>query len=123
MMLDAKEVYSILGACFEVYKHMGCGFLEAVYQECLEVEFAEREIPFKAQKELALIYKGALLRQKYVPDFVCYDRIILEIKACSEIADEYAAQLLNYLHGSGLRVGVLANFGHHPRLEYKRMVL
>ena len=122
-MLDENLTYTILGACFEVYKHMGCGFLEAVYQECLEIELSQRHIPFQAQKELALEYKGNQLQQKYLPDFVCYDRIILEIKACSEMADEHHAQLLNYLHGSGLRVGILANFGHHPKLEYRRMVV
>ena len=122
-MQDEELTYQILGACFEVYKRMGCGFLEAVYQECLEIEFSKREIPFEAQKELELVYKGNPLQQTYVPDFVCYDKVILEIKACSEMADEHAAQLLNYLHASGLRVGILANFGHHPKLEYKRMVV
>jgi len=122
-MRDEELTYQILGACFEVYKRMGSGFLEAVYQECLEIEFAERGIPFEAQKELSLTYKGHVMKQKYVPDFVCYSKIILEIKACSEMTDEHAAQLLNYLHGSGMRVGLLANFGHYPKLEYKRMVV
>jgi len=122
-MLYGEEVYYILGACFEVYKRMGCGFLEAVYQECLEIEFEQREIPFEAQKELSLTYRGNALQQKYVPDFVCYDKIFLEIKACSNLTDEHYAQLLNYLHGSGIRVGLLANFGHYPKLGYKRMVV
>ena len=122
-MLYAEEVYSVLGACFEVYKHMGCGFLEAVYQECLEIELGQKDIQFETQKPLNLAYKGKILDQKYVPDFVCYDRIILEIKACGEMADEHYAQLLNYLYSSGLRVGILANFGHYPKLEYKRMVV
>ena len=122
-MLYAKEVYTIIGACFEVYKRMGCGFLEAVYQECLEIELGEKGIPFEGQKELGLTYRGNVLQQKYIQDFVCYGRIILEIKACTEMADEHYAQVLNYLHGCGVRVGLLANFGHYPKLEYKRMVL
>jgi GxxExxY protein len=122
-MRDEELTYNILGACFEVYKRMGCGFLEAVYQECLAIELSVREIPFEAQKELGLTYRGNVLQQKYVPDFVCYDRIILEIKACAHLTEEHYAQLINYLYGCGVRLGLLANFGHHPKLEYKRMVV
>ncbi len=122
-MLYADEVYKILGACFEVYKRMGCGFLEAVYQECLEIEFEHRDIPFAAQQELKLTYRDRELKQRYVPDFVCYGQIIVELKAISEMSSDHQAQLLNYLHGSGMQVGLLANFGHYPKLEYKRMVV
>ncbi len=122
-MLYADEVYKILGACFEVYKRMGCGFLEAVYQECLEIELEYREIPFAAQQELKLTYRGMELEQRYVPDFVCYGKIIVELKAVSEMTSDHQAQLLNYLHGTGMKVGLLANFGHYPKLEYKRMVV
>ncbi len=122
-MLYADEVYKILGACFEVYKRMGCGFLEAVYQECLEIEFEHRDIPFVAQQELKLQYRERELKQRYVPDFVCYGQIIVELKAVSEMSSDNQAQLLNYLHGSGMQVGLLANFGHYPKLEYKRMVV
>jgi len=122
-MLYAEEVYSIIGACFEVYKRMGSGFLEAVYQECLEIEFEQKGVPFVAQKELSLLYRDRVLNKTYVPDFVCYGEIIVEIKAIQELSEEHYAQLLNYLHGSGKRVGILANFGHYPKLEYRRMVL
>ncbi len=121
-MIYDQEVYEILGACFEVYKRMGCGFLEAVYQECLEIEFDYLDIQYDSQKELKLVYREQELKQKYVPDFVCYDKIILEIKAVRELVDDHYAQLLNYLHGTGMKVGLLANFGHYPKLEYKRMV-
>jgi len=115
--------YNILGACFEVYKRMGCGFLEAVYQECLEIEFEHRVIPYVAQQELKLTYRDRELKQRYVPDFVCYGKIIVELKAVSEMTSDHQAQLLNYLHGTGIKVGLLANFGHYPKLEYKRMVV
>ena len=115
--------YNILGACFEVYKRMGCGFLEAVYQECLEIEFEHRVIPYVAQQKLKLTYRDRELKQRYVPDFVCYGKIIVELKAVSEMTSDHQAQLLNYLHGTGIKVGLLANFGHYPKLEYKRMVV
>ncbi len=122
-MKDKELTYQILGACFEVYKRMGCGFLEAVYQECLEIEFTERGISFEAKKELKLHYRGRELSQRYIPDFVCFNKIIVEIKAMSQMTDDHYAQLLNYLYATGLRTGLLANFGHYPRLEYKRMVV
>ena len=122
-MLYADEMYAILGACFEVYKRMGCGFLEAVYQECLALEFQYRDIPYVAQQQLRLTYREMELKQRYVPDFVCYDKIILEIKAIREMGGDHYAQLLNYLHGTEMLVGLLANFGHYPKLEYKRMVI
>ena len=117
------ETYRILGACFEVYKRKGCGFLEPVYQECLEIEFNLQEIPFTAQKELILEYRGQRLKQKYKPDFVCFEKIIVEIKAVSKLIDEHRAQLLNYLHATGYKVGLLINFGHHPKIEHERFVI
>jgi len=122
-MLYEELTYNIQGACFEVYKTMGCGFLEAVYQECLEIELYDRGIPFEARKELELDYKGRCLKQRYVPDFICYDKIIIELKAVDKIASEHKAQLLNYLHATGMRLGLLVNFGHHPKLEWKRMII
>jgi GxxExxY protein len=115
--------YRILGACFEVYKEKGCGFLEAVFQECLEIEFSEQKIPYVAHPSLMLSYKGRSLRQTYTPDFVCEGKIILEIKAVSKLADEHRAQVHNYLRATGHRLGLLANFGHFPKLEYERIVL
>ena len=118
----ADETYKIIGACFEVYNEKGCGFLEPIYQECLEIEFRLQGIPFEAQVELGVEYKGHPLKKKYVPDFLCFDGIIVEIKACRELTDDHRAQLINYLHSTGMTVGVLVNFGHHPGLQYERFV-
>jgi GxxExxY protein len=97
-------------------------FLEAVFQECLELELTDRNIPFRVQPALLLQYKGRLLRQTYQPDFVCYDKIILEIKAVSNLTDEHRAQVHNYLRASGLRVALLVNFGHYPLVQHERIV-
>ena len=117
------ESYRIMGACFEVYKVMGCGFLEPVYQECLELELASQAIPFVAQAELSLTYKGRMLEQKYKPDFRCFEKIIVELKAVSELAPEHRAQVHNYLHATGYRLGLLVNFGHFPKVEYERIAI
>ena len=118
-----EEAYSIQGACFEVYKTLGNGFLEAVYQEALAIEFGSKHIPFREQQSLTLFYKGTALKQTYKPDFVCFDKIIVELKAVSELAPEHEAQLLNYLKTSGMRLGLLVNFGHYPKMEIKRLIL
>ena len=115
--------YKIMGACFEVYKEKGCGFLEAVFQECLELELLDQAIPFVAQPSLNLEYKGRPLKQTYAPDFVCYDRIILEIKAVIALNDEHRAQVHNYLRATGHRLGLLVNFGHFPKVEAERIAL
>lgn len=122
-LIYREESYAIMGACFEVYKEKGCGFLEAVYQECLELEFADRGIPFQVQVPLLLAYKGRPLKCRYTPDFICHERIVVEVKAMSALTDENRAQLINYLRASGFRLGLLVNFGHHPKLEYERFVL
>ena len=116
------ESYQIMGACFEVYREMGCGFLEAVYQECLTLEFAGRRVPFRSQQELVLCYKGHRLVQKYVPDFVCYETIIVELKALKQLCDDHRAQVHNYLKATGYRLGLLVNFGHYPKVQYERIV-
>jgi GxxExxY protein len=121
--LYKDESYRIMGACFEVYKHMGSGFGESVYQECLEIELTEQGIPFVAQRELQIHYKGHLLKQTYKPDFVCYDTIIVELKALSHLAGDHYAQVWNYLKATGLRLGLLINFGHYPLLEHDRIVV
>ena len=123
MLKNETFTYNIIGACFQVYKTMGCGFLETVYHECLGIELSHRNIPFTSQPRLSLSYRDRPLKQQYIPDFIIYDQIILELKALSHLADEHQAQLLNYLNAAGLNVGLLINFGHHPKLEYKRMVL
>lgn len=121
-LLFEEETYRILGACFEVYREKGCGFLEAVYQECLEIEFGLQEIPYRPQVELALAYKGHTLKQKYIPDFICYGKVVVELKAVTALSDENRAQLHNYLKATGYRVGLLVNFGHHPKVEHERII-
>jgi len=118
-----KESYAIMGACFEVYKEKGCGFLEAVYQECLEIELGLRNIPFRAQDVLSDTYKEYPLKTRYIPDFICYDKIIMEIKAESKLTNSDRAQTHNYLNSAEYKLGLLVNFGHYPKLEYERIVL
>jgi GxxExxY protein len=121
-LLSKDESYRIMGACFEVYKEMGCGFLEAVYQECLELELTAQGIPFVPQLGLPLRYKDRPLNQIYIADFLCFEAIILEIKAASELSDVHRAQVHNYLKATGHRLGLLVNFGHYPKLESERIV-
>jgi len=122
-LLYSEESYAIIGACFEVYKRMGCGFLEGVYQECLEIELKYLNIPFTPQREFELNYRNQRLNHTFKPDFVCYDKIIVEIKAVSSLADEHRSQILNYLNASKMQLGFLINFGHSPKLEYERFIL
>jgi GxxExxY protein len=122
-LIYEEETFAIRGAIFEVYSHMGTGFLEAIYQECLETEFSSRNIPFTAQSELFINYKGNSLKQKYRPDFVCFDKIIVEIKAVKDIAAEHKAQVINYLKATNLKLGLLVNFGCHPKAQIERFVL
>ena len=122
-LLFQAETYRILGSCFSVYRDKGCGFLEAVYQECLTIDFEEQGIPFVEQKPLALHYRGRTLKQTYKADFICFGNILLELKAVSHLADEHRAQILNYLHSTGLTLGLLLNIGHYPKLEYERIAL
>ena len=105
-----NETFAIRGAVYEVYREIGCGFLEAVYQECLEKELSNRGIPFRAQPEVTLLYKGSPLKQIYKPDLICYDRIIVELKALSTLTGDHKAQVLNYLKATGLEVALLVNF-------------
>ena len=117
-----KESYRIMGACFEVYKEKGNGFLEAVYQECLVLEFMAQGIPFIEKPRLRLEYKGKYLKQTYEPDFICFNEIIVEIKAVKQLGDEYRAQAINYLKATGKQLGLLVNFSHYPKLEHERFV-
>jgi GxxExxY protein len=121
-LLFESESYAIRGAVFEAYKEMGSGFLEAVYQECMEKELCRKEVPFSAQPELKLSYKGERLEQTYRPDFICYDEIVVEIKAVKTLGDDHRAQLHNYLKATGLRLGFLVNFGHYPKVKIERIV-
>ena len=121
-VLFKDESYRIMGAMFEVYKEMGCGFLEPVYQECVELELTDQQIPFVAQLQLQLTYKHHQLKSKYIPDAICFGQIVLEIKAVREITDEHRAQVHNYLKATGYRLGIIVNFGHYPKLQYERIV-
>ncbi len=116
-----ERTYNIIGAALEVHKELGCGFLEAVYQEALEREFKSRKIPFKSQPIVSISYKGQLLDKTYQPDFICYEAVIVEIKAISLLSGVEEAQLINYLKATGLKVGLLLNFGSKS-LEYKRFI-
>jgi GxxExxY protein len=121
--VHADEVFRIQGAVFEVNRVMGAGFLEAVYQEALGLEFELRHIPYVARPRLSIAYKGSRLRQGYEPDFICFDRVIVELKAVREIAPEHRAQTVNYLKATGLRVALLVNFGGLGRAPVERFVL
>ena len=121
-ILFKEESYRIIGACFEVYREKGSGFLEAVYQECLAIELTEQRVSFKEQVPLQISYKSNPLKQKYQPDFLCFGEIIVEIKAVKNLTDEHRAQALNYLKATDLQLALLVNFGSTPRLEYERFV-
>jgi len=116
-----EESYKIIGACLEVHKELGNGFLEAVYQEALEIEFINQGIPFEREKPLSINFKGHILKKKYTPDFVCYGKIIVELKALTELRTEDISQVLNYLKVSEYKLGLLVNFGESS-LNYERFV-
>ena len=121
-MIDKELVYAINGAAMEVHSQLGCGFLEAVYQEALAIELKRRGIPFEREKEICIKYKGVVLEKRYYADFVCYDKVIVELKAVSELTNTHVAQVLNYLKATGYRVGLLMNFGESS-YTFKRIVL
>ena len=112
----------ILDAAFAVHRTLGQGFLEAVYQEALSLELSRLRVPFVQKPELSIYYNGIILQKKYYPDFLCFDAIIIEIKAAEALAPEHTAQLLNYLKATKLRLGYLLNFGE-ARLNVKRLIL
>ena len=119
-VLYKKESYRIVGAAMEVHKVLGCGFSEAIYQEAFENELLLRDIPFDREKNYKINYKGIILNKSFRADFVCFNKIIVELKAVSELVDGCYAQVYNYLKASGLRLGILINFGL-PSLEVKRI--
>ena len=121
-ILFKTESYRIIGACMEVHNVLGAGFLESVYQEALAYEFYLQNIPFEREKKLTIRYKDIELEKMYSADFVCYDAIIVELKALSGLTSEHEAQVLNYLKATGYKLGILVNFGGKT-LEYKRLVL
>ncbi|MDD2247805.1 MAG: GxxExxY protein [Proteiniphilum sp.] len=117
-----QECYNIVGACMAVHRELGHGFLELVYQEALAIELTRLSIPFEREKELSIIYKGVELKSYYKTDFICHDKIILELKALDALSNDHVSQLMNYLKATGLKVGLLVNFGASS-LQYKRYVL
>lgn len=119
-ILFQKESFRIIGAAMEVHNIIGCGFTEPIYQEAFEEELRLREIPYQREKTLHFSYKGKILSKEFRPDFICYDKIIVELKAVDEFVDEHFAQVYNYLKASGLQLGLLINFGNKS-LEYKRI--
>jgi GxxExxY protein len=121
-LLLKDEVYAVVGAALDVYNELKSGFLEAVYQEAMELELGLRCIPFEPQKELCIYYKGRCLEKKYFADLVCFGNVLVELKAMNEIGGREESQMLNYLKATGLRVGVIINFGDSGRLDWKRIV-
>ncbi|MBQ8704462.1 MAG: GxxExxY protein [Bacteroidales bacterium] len=119
-ILYKNESFRIIGAAMEVHRVLGCGFVEVVYQEALEEEFRKRNIPYEREKELRINYKGRPLSKTFRADFVCYNDIILELKAVSDFTDEHYAQIYSYLKASNLSLGILINFGK-ANLEYQRL--
>jgi GxxExxY protein len=116
-----ERTYKIIGAAMEVHNEMGCGFLESVYQETLDLEFRSQGIPFKAQPFIEIFYKGKSIEKKYQPDFICFNEVIVEIKALGQLSGTEESQIINYLKATGINVGLLINFGS-KKLEHKRFV-
>jgi GxxExxY protein len=121
-ILYADETFLIRNALFEVYREKGCGFTELIYQECLETELALQGIPYDARRQIPLTYKGRKLRHTFVPDVICYDKIILELKAVSDLTNEHRSQIINYLKATGMKLGLLINFGAKGGVVIERFV-
>lgn len=122
-LLYKDEVYSIVGAAMEVYNQLGPGFGEAIYQDAMEIEVESRKIPGVPQPDIFVFYKGKNLKNFFKPDFICHEKIVVELKALDQLTSREETQLLNYLKATGFPVGLLINFGRERDLEWKRMVL
>lgn len=122
-LIYREEVFQIIGAAIEVHKELGSGFLEAVYQEALAYELSLRKIPFVSQQSLKIQYKTHVLNKEYIADLVCFNSIIVELKALQRLTGHEESQIINYLKATGMRVGLLINFGSSGKLEWKRLVL
>jgi len=121
-ILFKDEVFAVIGAAMAVHTELGRGFLEAVYHEALELELRLRQIPFQSNVPLSITYRGHVLQKRYEADMIAFNKIIIELKALDQLHDREIAQVLNYLKATGLRVGLLINFGSHTKLEWKRLV-
>lgn len=123
MIFYKEESYKIIGAAMKVYNNLGPGFLEAVYQEALEIELSRVRIPFEREKEIPVYYDGVKLHQAFRADFICCDDVIIELKAVSALADSHRAQVYNYLKATKVKLGILINFGNPDGLEWERKVI
>lgn len=121
-LIYPEEAYRIVGVAMQVHRELGCGFLEPVYQEALEILLKKEGIPYEREKRLPIYFMGELLRKEYFADFVCFGKIIVELKAVSQLTPVYEAQVLNYLKASGCKLGLLLNFGQ-ASLVHRRIVL
>ncbi len=121
-LIYRDETYKIIGAAIEVHKELGHGFLEAVFQEALEIEFEDQTIPFESQKQLQIHYKGRVLKKQYIADFLVQNEILIEIKAIEKLTSKEESQVINYLNATNLKLGLLINFGSEGKLEWKRLV-
>jgi len=122
-LLYRDDAYRLIGACLAVHKDKGHGFVEAIYQDALEIELELSGIPFERQRNFSIHYRDRPLKHTYTPDLIGFDKIIIELKAAKALNDEHRAQLLNYLKITGLQLGLLVNFGSYPRLEWERIIL
>jgi GxxExxY protein len=121
-LIFKDEVYAIMGAAMDVQRELGSGFLEPVYQEAMEMELTQRKIPFESQMNIRITYKGETLKKEYIADLICFGKILVELKAQDSLSGKEEAQVLNYLKATGIKVGLVINFGSHPKLEWKRLV-
>lgn len=122
-LIHENESYLIRGAIYNVYKELGAGFLESIYQECLEIEFENQKIPFETQKKLNINYSGKTIKSTFIPDFICFNKIIVEIKAVGHLLPIHEAQIINYLKITKMNLGFLVNFNHYPKVEIKRIII
>ena len=121
-VLYKNESFQIIGACMAVHTDKGNGFVEPVYQDCMEIELAHLSLPLDPQHNFPIFHRGIQLKHTYTPDLLCFDKIIVELKAVKALTDEHRAQVINYLKVTGLKLGLLVNFGSHGLLEWERIV-
>lgn len=120
-MIYENETEKIIKAFYEVHNELGCGFLEPIYQLALAKEFEIQGIPFEREKKIKVIYKGQVLDKDYYADFVCYGKILIELKAVSRLVNAHKAQVINYLHATKMKLGILVNFGE-ASCKYERII-